>query len=95
MNTEEGQKRKARLHDCVGEHNVRMIAKYYSRIAFKRMAELLELDEDQMETFVCKLIVNGVIPDAKIDRPAGLITFQPKRSTVDVLDEVGNLFGKY
>lgn len=90
MDKPEGQKRKDRLHDCVGEHNVRMIANYYTRISFKRMAQLLEFSIEQMETFVCKLIVEGVIPDVKIHRPSQIIYLSPKRSTIDVLDEVNS-----
>lgn len=41
-----------------------------------------------METFVCKLIVEGVIPDAKIHRPSQIIYLSPKLSTVDILDQV-------
>jgi hypothetical protein len=65
-----------------------MIAKYYTRINFQRMAALLEFSIEQMETFVCKLIVEGVIPDAKIHRPSGIIYLSPKISTIDVLDQV-------
>jgi len=44
MSKPEGIKRKERLHDCVGEHNVRMISKYYTRISFQQMAKLLEFN---------------------------------------------------
>ncbi|KAF7629840.1 PCI domain-containing protein [Meloidogyne graminicola] len=90
MNKPEGIKRKERLHDCVGEHNVRMISKYYTRISFQQMAKLLEFSIEQMETFVCKLIVEGVIPDAKIHRPSQIIYLSPKLSTVDILDQWGS-----
>lgn len=45
-----------------------------------------------METFVCKLIVEGVIPDAKIHRPSQIIYLSPKLSTVEILDQVCFLF---
>lgn len=90
MNTVEGQKRKERLHDCVGEHNVRMIAKYYTRISFQRMAALLEFNVEQMETFVCKLIVDGVISDAKIHRPSQIIYLRSKESSIEILDQWGS-----
>ncbi|CAK5129306.1 unnamed protein product [Meloidogyne enterolobii] len=90
MSKPEGIKRKERLHDCVGEHNVRMISKYYTRISFQQMAKLLEFNIEQMETFVCKLIVEGVIPDAKIHRPSQIIYLSPKLSTVEILDQWGS-----
>ncbi|KAL3097830.1 hypothetical protein niasHS_000565 [Heterodera schachtii] len=87
MNKEDGQKRRERLHDCVGEHNVRMVAKYYSRITFQRMAKLLEFGIEQMEAFVCKMIVDGVIPEVKIHRPSQIIYLSPKKNGAEVLDE--------
>uniref|UniRef100_A0A915DUW3 PCI domain-containing protein n=1 Tax=Ditylenchus dipsaci TaxID=166011 RepID=A0A915DUW3_9BILA len=53
---EAGKKKFDRLRECVGEHNVRMVAKYYTEISFQRMAELLEMPIDEMEKFVCNLI---------------------------------------
>uniref|UniRef100_A0A1I8ETA5 PCI domain-containing protein n=1 Tax=Wuchereria bancrofti TaxID=6293 RepID=A0A1I8ETA5_WUCBA len=40
--SENGNKRWSDLHTRVGEHNMRMIAKYYTKITFARMAELLD-----------------------------------------------------
>ncbi|KAI3415981.1 hypothetical protein GPALN_005539 [Globodera pallida] len=86
MTQADGRRRRERLHDCVGEHNVRMVSKYYSRITFQRMAKLLEFGVEQMETFVCKMIVDGVIPEAKIHRPSQIIYLSPKKNSVEVLD---------
>lgn len=69
----------------VGEHNIRMMAKYYKRMTLQRMADLLEWTLDKTEEFLCQLVVKGVIV-AKIDRPAGVIDFQTKKSPVEVLD---------
>lgn len=41
-----GNKKFERLRERVGEHNVRMVGKYYTEISFQRMAELLEMPID-------------------------------------------------
>lgn len=41
-----------------------------------------------METFVCKLIVDGVIPEAQINRPSQVIYLSPKTDSMEVLDQV-------
>jgi 26S proteasome regulatory subunit N5 len=42
---EAGQKRWSELHKRVIEHNIRVIAKYYTRITTKRLTQLLDLNE--------------------------------------------------
>ncbi|CDQ86323.1 unnamed protein product [Oncorhynchus mykiss] len=64
--SEEGEKRWKDLKNRVVEHNIRIMAKYYTRITMKRMAGLLDLSN---------LVVNKTIY-AKVDRLAGIINFQ-------------------
>jgi len=81
---------KKRWDDCntrVVEHNIRMIAKYYTRIRLSRMSELLDWPEKNTEDFLCQLVVDGTIPGTKIDRPAGIVNFLPKQSPVEALDD--------
>lgn len=42
---EAGQKQWNELHNRVIEHNIRVIAKYYTRITTKRLTQLLDLNE--------------------------------------------------
>ena len=42
--TEEGRKRWDDLKSRVVEHNIRIMAKYYTRVSLKRMAELVSLE---------------------------------------------------
>ncbi|KAI6226183.1 26S proteasome non-ATPase regulatory subunit 12 [Aphelenchoides fujianensis] len=88
--SEDGEKRWKTFKERVGEHNIRMIAKYYTQITFDRMAELLEFPVDEMETFLCKLIVTGVIPDAKIHRPSRIINLRARKANVETLDTWGS-----
>uniref|UniRef100_A0A5S6QAQ7 PCI domain-containing protein n=1 Tax=Trichuris muris TaxID=70415 RepID=A0A5S6QAQ7_TRIMR len=57
------------------EHSMRMIAKYYSQISLFRMAELLDWDINATEEFLCRLINNGTITGAKINRPSVTVRF--------------------
>uniref|UniRef100_A0A915KKU2 PCI domain-containing protein n=1 Tax=Romanomermis culicivorax TaxID=13658 RepID=A0A915KKU2_ROMCU len=71
----------------VVEHNIRMVAKYYSKISMQRLAKLLDYDKEKTEEFLCQLIVSGMIENAKIDRSAGVITFRPRKLAHETLDE--------
>ncbi|KAI6179318.1 PCI domain-containing protein [Aphelenchoides besseyi] len=88
--SEDGEKRWKAFKERVGEHNIRMIAKYYTQITFDRMAELLEFPVDEMEAFLCKLIVTGVIPDAKIHRPSRIINLRARKANIETLDNWGS-----
>ncbi|GAM87098.1 hypothetical protein ANO11243_051190 [Dothideomycetidae sp. 11243] len=68
------------------EHNVRVVAKYYTRIHFKRLTELLDLSEEETEKYISDLVVNKTIY-AKIDRPARVVSFEKKRDADEVLNE--------
>ncbi|KAL1244260.1 26S proteasome non-ATPase regulatory subunit [Trichinella spiralis] len=71
----------------VGEHNMRIVSKYYSRIYLNRIAELVDWNVEKTEEFLCKLIVNGTIPLAKICRPTGVVNFVPKKKSQEELDD--------
>jgi len=78
----------------VVEHNIRVIAAYYTRISMTRLSELLDLPQDESEKFVSNLVVGKSI-FAKIDRPLGVVVFVKAQDPSDVLndwsDNVGNL----
>lgn len=83
--TEEGQKRLKELHNRVVEHNIRVIAKYYTRVTTKRLTQLLDLTEKDAEEFLSKLVVSKTIY-ARIDRSAGVINFQTKKDANEILN---------
>ncbi|EIM92302.1 uncharacterized protein STEHIDRAFT_47088 [Stereum hirsutum FP-91666 SS1] len=74
------------LHTRVIEHNIRVIAKYYTRITLTRLNSLLDLSAQQAEETLGRLVVSGTIW-ARIDRPAGIINFRNKRSAEDVMND--------
>ena len=74
------------LRKRVIEHNVRVIAKYYTRIQFARLTQLLDLSEDETEQYISNLVTSKTIY-AKIDRPAKLVSFKKPADADDVLNE--------
>ncbi|KAI8636203.1 PCI domain-containing protein [Parasitella parasitica] len=87
--TPEGQKRVKELHNRVVEHNIRVIAKYYTRVTTKRLTELIDLNEKDAEEFLSKLVVSKTIY-ARIDRSAGVVNFQTKKDANEILNNWSN-----
>ena len=85
-NSEEGSKRWDDFRKRIVEHNIRIIAKYYTNISMKRMAELLSLSTEDTEEFLSNLVASKVV-FAKIDRPGGTISFQPHKEPNEILNE--------
>uniref|UniRef100_A0A671L9A7 26S proteasome non-ATPase regulatory subunit 12 n=1 Tax=Sinocyclocheilus anshuiensis TaxID=1608454 RepID=A0A671L9A7_9TELE len=84
--SEEGEKRWKDLKNRVVEHNIRIMAKYYTSITMGRMAALLDLSVDESEEFLSNLVVNKTIY-AKVDRLAGIINFQRPKDPNDLLND--------
>ncbi|KAH6665464.1 26S proteasome non-ATPase-like protein regulatory subunit 12 [Halenospora varia] len=74
------------LRKRVIEHNVRVIAKYYTRIQVPRLTQLLDLTEDETEKYISELVTAKTVY-AKIDRPARIVNFAKPRDADDVLNE--------
>jgi len=71
---EVGAKRRADLALRVQEHNVHVVARYYSRISLTRLSALLELSVADAEARLSAMVSAKAL-QAKLDRPAGVITF--------------------
>eukprot|EP00698_Gefionella_okellyi_P019949 TRINITY_DN6198_c0_g1_i1.p1 TRINITY_DN6198_c0_g1~~TRINITY_DN6198_c0_g1_i1.p1 ORF type:complete len:465 (+),score=103.02 TRINITY_DN6198_c0_g1_i1:95-1489(+) len=90
---EVGEKTWTDLQKRVSEHNVRVVARYYSRITMTRLAELLNVDTTQSERFLCDMVSShGVY--AKIDRPSGIVVFARPKDCNDVLNDWSHNVGK-
>lgn len=87
--SEQGEKRWTDLRNRVVEHNIRVMAKYYTRIRMKRMAELLELSESEAEEFLSNLVVKKTV-FAKVDRLAGIVDFTAHKDPNEVLNAWSN-----
>ncbi|KAF8973597.1 26S proteasome non-ATPase regulatory subunit 12 [Flammula alnicola] len=80
------EKRWEDLHTRVIEHNIRVVAQYYTRITLTRLTSLLDLTPKQTEQTLARLVVSGTIW-AKVDRPAGVVNFRSKRNAEDVMND--------
>lgn len=80
---------------CSGfsEQNIRTIAKYYTRIQLSRLGELLDLPQARTEEILSRLTVEKMVY-AKIDRPAGAVSFQQPLRGDAVLNEWSSDVGK-
>ncbi|KAK0718887.1 PCI domain-containing protein [Apiosordaria backusii] len=74
------------LRKRVIEHNVRVVAKYYTRIQMGRLTQLLDLTEDETEKYISELVTSKTVY-AKIDRPARVVNFAKPRDADDILNE--------
>lgn len=89
LSKEEAQKQHKRWLDLrrrVIEHNVRVVAKYYTRIRLPRLMYLLGLEPDETERYLSELVTTKTVY-ARIDRPAGVVSFAKPRQPDDVLNE--------
>lgn len=74
------------LHKRIVQHNVRVLAKWYTRVTTARLASLLGLDAATTEAAVSELAADKALY-AKIDRPAGIVVFARPRPAEEVLSE--------
>jgi len=69
------------------QHNLRVIAKYYSKIKISTLSRLIGVPEDRAEQEIGDMVVNRRI-EAKINRLAWEVTFKKKnQSTNGMLDD--------
>lgn len=83
---ESGNKRWNDLKNRVVEHNIRIMAKYYTRTTLARMSQLLDLNEQDTEEVLSNLVVNKTVW-AKVDRLAGIICFSQQKDPNEVLND--------
>lgn len=68
------------------EHNLRVVAKYYQRVSLARLQQLVSLSADDLESHLSELSFTGDLT-LKIDRPSGIVSFKPLRSSEEILTE--------
>jgi len=77
----------ALIHERVTEHNIRVVAKYYSCIRLKKLAALLDLSEDVAEQRLASQVSDRKAIYAKIDRPKGIVSFRKPQDADENLNE--------
>ncbi|XP_054155179.1 26S proteasome non-ATPase regulatory subunit 12-like [Oppia nitens] len=84
--SESGNKRWNDLKNRVVEYNIRVMAKYYSRLRLQRMSELLGLNLKETEEALSVLVVNKTIW-AKVDRSSAVVNFSQQKDPNQVLND--------
>jgi len=80
------------LQRRINQHNIRVVQKYYSRIALRRLSELLELSLESTEEEL-RDMVSYMGFKAKINRPEGYVYFPKGTETAGLLNNWGaNIF---
>lgn len=74
------------FHRRIIQHNVRIASLYYKRIHTSRLAQLLQLSPERLESEIASMVSDGSIY-AKMDRPMDIVRFAPPRSSETVLTE--------
>lgn len=82
----EGDARWKDFKSRIVEHNIRIMAKYYSRIRLQRMSELLNLSTDEAEEVLSYMVVNKTIW-AKVDRLEGIVNFSAQKHPNETLND--------
>ena len=76
------------LHDRVVEHNIRVVAAYFSTIPIERLASFLRLTPDEAEDHVSRMVTSKLTPlFARIDRPSGTVSFAKRKTADDHLSD--------
>ncbi|EGR29077.1 26S proteasome protein, macropain, putative [Ichthyophthirius multifiliis] len=71
------------------QHNIRIVNKYYENISFARLANLLNITENEAESELCEMI-NEKLAFCKIDRLDKIVNFRLKKSENDILNSWSN-----
>ena len=75
------------------QRNLRVVAKYYTRMKTASLANMLGLQEDELEGYLSDMSSDGDI-FVKIDRPQGIVSFVQPRSAEAVLSDWASDTGK-
>lgn len=86
QSTEDGKKHYSDLKKRTIEYNLRVISGFYSSIRLKRLCGLLQLDQPSVENVIIDL-VNSAVLYAKINRPAGIVSFIKPKGENELLNE--------
>jgi len=81
------------LKKRVVQHNIKVISEYYDQIHTARFCELLGVSDAEAEKELSEMVCSKFV-FAKIDRPAGQITFGQKQTYSDRLNDWSSSISK-
>jgi 26S proteasome regulatory subunit N5 len=74
------------LKDRTTDHNIRVIASYYSKLSLTRLSELLDQSQDDAEKHLADQVTSHFIW-ARIDRANGVVNFVKPQNSTEVLND--------
>lgn len=74
------------FHRRIIQHNIRVVSLYYKRIHGARLAQLLQLEPDRLESEIASMVSDGSVY-AKIDRPKDIVRFSSPKTPEAVLTD--------
>ena len=74
------------LRSRIVQHNIRTVSGYYTRVRTARMAAMLGLSGTELEKELSDMSNSGDV-HLKIDRPAGIVSFERGRPAEEVLSD--------
>lgn len=70
----------------IAQHNLRVAARVYSRVSLSRLGNVVGLDAPTLEAQLSELVATKQVA-AKVDRPAGVVSFGARRAATEVLSD--------
>eukprot|EP00898_Chlorokybus_atmophyticus_P002570 jgi/Chlat1/3313/Chrsp22S03479 len=77
----------------ITQHNILVVSKYYTRITTKRLAALMDLPMEDAERHLADMVVSKALV-AKVDRPAGIVSFRPLQESTELLNDWSSHIGR-
>jgi 26S proteasome regulatory subunit N5 len=74
------------MHLRIVQHNMRVLAKFYKRVKMTRVASLLKVSEAEAERELSEMVTSKALY-ARIDRPAGVVTFKKPQKPNELLND--------
>jgi 26S proteasome regulatory subunit N5 len=80
-----GSSRWEKFQKRVVQHNLKVVSTYYTRINMSRLSEMLNLPMEELEQATSDFVTSKFLY-ARIDRPAGILTFGAKKTAEEHLN---------
>lgn len=81
------------LNNRSSEHDLMVVSRFYTRLPLARLAELVGLTPDHTEAFIMAMVTNKTLY-AKMDRVDGLVVFEARKNTTEVMASWNEAVGR-
>jgi 26S proteasome regulatory subunit N5 len=74
-----GKKNSDLFRKYIIQYNITLFHKFYNQVSLERIAELIKVNKQEVESEICHMVMNEFIY-AKINRIKGIVGFRPKQT---------------